>query len=250
NFPSKTIEALSSIKDEDGKLAVLGALESGSFPKIVDAAKNFLQNLPSKNGLEEFMLRFSGALFEIVATRSMEDVLGKRERIIPINEVFEVFAKTYPEREPITNGFGLNLGIDGVRLPDGIIVHINGGAVYINAFCEYSLNPYSLQKKAWRYNSEKRKNGFVLDSHLTRREELKRNLAVFIRGRYPELPRRVQFDSQFGTIYVMPRESVFGNGHELAFGNGTRNRKFFVPLTHRELRKIAGGIIEDLSLGL
>lgn len=236
------------IKDEDGRAIILDLLESEHFSRILAIANGFLQSAPVKSELNDFMLRFRGAFFEGAATEYMEEGLSQHERLFATTEAFEVFTKTYPEREPVVNGSGLNLGIDGVRLPDAVVVRANGSTVYIIAFCEYSLSPHSLLEKARRYNSERRReNGFVLDSHLSRREELKRNLAVFIRKHHPELPRKVQFDSQFGIIFVMPEGNGSENGHELVFRNGTRNRKLFVPLTHEELYRITNGIIEDLA---
>lgn len=247
SLPSKTIEAVNLIEDEDGRTVILDLLESEHFFRMTAIANEFLQNGPVKSEFEDFMLRFRGAFFEVAATKYVGGGLNRHERLFATSEAFEVFARTYPEREPIINGSGLNLGINGVRLPDGIIVRANGSTVYIDGFCEYSLSRHSLLEKAWRYNPRRKKQGFVLDSHLSRREELKRNLAVFIRKHHPELPRKVQFDSQFGIIYVMPKGNGSEDGDESAFGNGTRNRKLFVPLTHKELHRITNGIIEDLN---
>lgn len=248
-FPTGTAGAIELIADEEGKRLVIKTMADEDFSPVMAAAERFLATDPDDGKEEKFLASFRGALFEQAANCYTASFLGSRGLLLPINEVFMVFEKTYPERQPIFDNFGLNSGIAGVRLPDALVLERRRNAVFITAFCEHSLNGQSLKKKAGYYGFEKPGNGFVINSHLTRREELKRNLVQYLKEFYPELPGRVLFDSQFGVYYGMPRWEE-ENGHNTVLRTTPRDRVLIVPVTHAEISGVAAGIISDLAVYL
>lgn len=245
-FPERTTSAIELIAGEEGKQLVIDTVADEDFFRVIAAAERFLATEPDAEKEEKFLASFRGALFEQVANCYTTSLLGSRGILLPINRGFEIFGKTYPERRPIFDNFSLNSGIDGVRLPDALVLERRRNAVFITAFCEHSLNGQSLKKKAGHYSFERPGNGFVMSSHLSRREELKRNLAQYLKEFYPELPSRVLFDSQFGVYYGMPRREE-ANGHHAVLRTTPRDRVLVVPVTHTEISSVAAGIISDLS---
>lgn len=245
-FPEKTASAIELITDEEGRQLVVDTMADEDFPRVIAAAERFLTTEPDPEKEEKFLASFRGALFEQVANSYAASFLGSRGRLLPINEVFRIFEKTYPQRQPIFNNFGLNSGIAGVRLPDALVLERRRNTVFIAAFCEHSLNGQKLKKKAGHYSLEGPSNGFIINSHLSRREELKRNLAQYLKEFYPGLPGKVLFDSQFGIYYGMPRQEET-NGHNITLKITPRDRVIIVPLTHAEISRVAAGIVSDLA---
>jgi hypothetical protein len=166
---------------------------------------------------------------------------------MPIGKIFGVFEKTYPERKAIFDKFGLNFGLNGVRLPDALVLERRKNAVLVSAFCEHSLNSRSLKEKSKYYACKRVGGGFVIDSHLARREELKRNLAQYLRESVPELPARILFNSRFGIYYAVPKKEAIKGRIQVPMVVPP-DKVFVVPVTCAEISRVVAGIVSDLAI--
>lgn len=244
-FPIKTAGAVSLISDSEGQDLIINTLCSGRSAQILEIIRQTMEvNDLTPKGEEELASCARGSLFERVSAQYINAGLGTREILLPIHEVFDAFSATFYDRKVIIDGFGLNRGIDGVFIPDGVIMERDKTTLIIRCFCEFSIDLRSLMEKARIYHSGRRCNGFKMSSHIERREILKRNLASLVRRKFPDLPGRVLFDSQFrGAVCVGPRIEDSRNGHS---PNGEFDIEH-VPITHDEFHRVVDGIIEDLS---
>lgn len=245
-FPIKTIEAVSLISDPEGQDLVIRALQNGRSSQIIGVVRRSLEDgLVYKNG-GSFARCVRGAFFEEVSVQYALAKVSVREILLPMHEIFNAFSATFPDRKPLVDRFGLNRGINGVFIPDAIIVEVARNALVIRAFCEFSMDSRSLGEKTELYRSGKKRKGFRVSSHSERRELLKINLSSLIRRQHQDLPARVLFSSQLEIFCVGPKVLDNGNGHN-ATGRAIIE---CAPITHDEFHRVVDGIIGDIGEGL
>lgn len=232
-FPLHTFEALGSL-DTEGRDFLLSSFSSPLFTEIINRVI-YWSKLGVNIGSVNFKQDYIGALFEVVAQEyTRRRILNRKELLFPLTDpgVFIAYAQTFSDRQVLVCRYKFNSGIDGVFLPDAIVMRQKKGGLYISGFCEYSTDQDTLVEKARRYRGKTRSNGFRLYSYIERREDLKMNLSRFLRTNHPDLPSRVLFDSQ---INFIPVTFPLVDDQD------------FPLLTNEEYRRVAYSILKDLK---
>lgn len=112
--------------------------ESEDFRIASDVLKKY-KDEPEAT-IKELRSYIAGYLFESVAYLHLKEILKRQGKILlSPKECFEIFRLLYPEKKLIEFPFGLQHGIEGVSVPDGIVLELSKNSTKIVGSCEYSL---------------------------------------------------------------------------------------------------------------
>lgn len=227
--------------------------DSPEFDRALDLIKN--QRLgcrPDSANLGRLRSEAGGHIFSLLShTLLWEEQQQQGIVVISPRDTEAIFEHLYSDRKKFNNR-GWGLGIDGITVPDGILVkYITSTKAVIVGVCEHSFrypgyHPLNVKQRAHYQNPD-----FVIEDFFPdggRREfgvrlseEIRRN---FNFGGTLQVADR----ENFKVIYVYPRQKRQGIKEELQLSGSER----FVPLMPYEFKEVMDGIFLDVenSLGL
>jgi hypothetical protein len=173
----------------------------------------------SEETFNELRSNIAGYLFETVAYLYLKEKLKREGKILlSPQESFELFHLLIPEKEIIEHPFGLQFGIEGVSVPDGIVLIPSRNSTAIEGSCEYTLTDVdesgdkvkTLSDRAYRFdrnmNNLESKDIVKLSGIVPYLKSLYQNINdAFIspetKKQYIVLPARLTIPSEHGTHY-------------------------------------------------
>ena len=141
---------------------IRGFLQSPQAREIQAGSLEFIRNhkittlndfeLPA---MEKFRSSFNGKVFEEIAFRYLDESM-KREGLVLLSpaEVFNLYAKLH-KGKMIIRDFGLQQGIKGISIPDGLILQKVNNGWHIVGTSEYRLGEGTekIEKQAKRFSN-------------------------------------------------------------------------------------------------
>lgn len=131
---------ISDIRNAEARILLGEFLESQEFAFGVGKLNDFLRLKPGERTMSEdrFKELLVGFFFSNIAYGILKKGLKNRERLLSPQETDEFYDLQYPSR-PKRNLYGLGLQIEGITIPDGILISAHGDKTVINRVYEYSL---------------------------------------------------------------------------------------------------------------
>lgn len=210
------------------------------LPKAASKVDAFIQQLPEKTGfllaevrrsedfryaaevvskfvpqddqtVEELRASVVGYLFETLAYSYLKKQFADKNKVLlSPDETFEIYYRLNPSRRKIDDKYGLQKGIEGISVPDGIVLapvlsqSKRIKEVRIDGICEYMLGTNNKPKKGAQLTQspgEYRGNMRYLVNQ-TNPESM--GVARYINSRYPTLPNIVSVNNNLDVYVVLP----------------------------------------------
>lgn len=216
-------------------------LDTSEFEEGLRKMRMVLARPLGKAVIKDFRTKLAGFIFEGLSFCFLREELKGGEVLFSTKETFELYRQRYPQKPLLDRNFGLNFGIQGVTVPDGLLFTSQGGETQIVGVCEYTLmgldQPWK-QKQRKYYNGVRRviddfcPPGFPFSAAF---------LGTYLHNHYPRLSPKLSVDwPQLRMIYVVPRED-----NKLRRNSG--EEVLHLPLTRGEFGRILTGIFQDFD---
>lgn len=159
----------------------------------------------------EFFRSFAGALFEEVGYLHLKEALAEKDTfILSPTDVVEVFRKLYPDRntDPI---FNLNSGVQGISLPDGLVIKDEGSSLTIKGLIEYKSSKdapkgETFRKQLKNYTLDMFIRNFSSNNTPKNSNNSRSQIINEVRSDIPVKPLNIATD--FKIIYGVPKNST------------------------------------------
>lgn len=114
--------------------------DSEDFRYVKDVARRVIEQKTQTS--ETLRQDLAGYLFEAMVHLHLQEQLVRDDKILlSPSETFEVYCQLMPARKKIIHRSGLQKGIEGISLPDGIVFGFTSkNLARIEGICEYSLS--------------------------------------------------------------------------------------------------------------
>src|SRR3989338_6289744 len=111
---------------------------TGRFRQTYEEASRYLCAPLTDEGLREVMHDFSGELYQDIVYGFLSTKQPQSGVLLSPERTFEFYKKLYPSRDVVKHRFRLD-SLEGISVPDGIVVEEHDGVEHIVAVCEYTL---------------------------------------------------------------------------------------------------------------
>lgn len=114
-------------------------LKKALVEKFLDSpiAQRILNAARLTQSSRNFGHRFAGAIWEAIGFYDFKERLASSgQYLLNPDDTFALYSTLYPEREIVPN-IGLNLGLDGKTLPDGLVIKRSAGHLSIEGAVDY-----------------------------------------------------------------------------------------------------------------
>jgi len=193
---------------EEARSLLTQVRDSEDFRYVAEVVSKFVpkDNQPVK-GLRRCV---AGYLFETLAYSYLQKQLTNENKVfLSPKETLEVYYQLHPTRRRIDYKYGLQRGIEGISVPDGIVLapvlSLSKGIkeVRIDGICEYMLGTRAKLKRAQLTRSPEAYMGNMRYlTNPTNPESM--GVANYIRSKYPHLPDNVSVNNNLGVFVVLP----------------------------------------------
>src|SRR3989344_2609695 len=137
-FPN-TQEAIAGLPDAKTREVFGETLTSGELAGNIEILKELIAKKPDQNKLIDIQEKFAAVVFEDLAWRYLQGELGSDKIVLSPQQTFTLYQIAYPRKRVKKHNFGFTRSIEGVYLPDGLVISVNGETAFITGVCEYSL---------------------------------------------------------------------------------------------------------------
>lgn len=241
----RTEAAISMVQNEYGRLLLGRLLLGRKFGEVTKTLREFLATGPSWDEFREERRNVAGSLFQAILPEFLTDGLEEKEIVVPEEDVLGMFQVLYPGNRIITVGVaGKNRGLEGVSVPDALLLTRTREETKLSAIVECSLvNPIPPKWRGIKRDSHS--SSFNLFSRITPTREalFKAILGRWVRINYPQFPPRVSLEQNLKVLYIAPR------GNEL-IDRLSNEEVWFVPFTREEFYRVLKGFFKDVKRSL
>jgi len=202
-FQPISIESRKCILDEFKK--------SKRFRQVFNEATNYVFSHIINGNRKKVMEKFAGKLFQDLAYHFLASKQLSYHTLLSPEKTLEFYKKLYPTKPEVKHIFRLT-SLDGISVPDGMLIEERGDIEYVIAICEYTLAGNEQKFKA-------KDTGFSID---------KKN-----------------FEQLFGDanlLFVMPK------GYYDGTMRNTGIEIVQMPFTHKQFRNFFDGIYKHYQL--
>jgi hypothetical protein len=189
---------------EDTQKLLLKIRKSEYFRYVGDIVRGISGQ--DTNLTDELRRGVAGYLFEVLSYLYLKEQFAEENIIIlSPGETLKVYHELYPTRRKTVNRFGLQRSIEGITVPDGIILDYSSkkrNRVTIRAACEYSLgNPKDTfkQENLRRFPSLFRTDFHQITGPVTEESTVITN---YVQSKYPHFPSNARYNSEDVKILI------------------------------------------------
>lgn len=250
----ETEAAISTLEDPYGRELFGRLLLCPEFGQTAEKLRNFLGGNPTFEGLGMTKRRIAGFLFENLGVEFVKDGV-KGEVVLLPRTVFAMFQSIHPARQIMAHGLGsmsMNVGLEGMWVPDALVIARSEGKAKITAVCECSISDPI--RPRWRV---KRSRPAPLELELEevtsswlfpqptniRMAFFREIIGRYLRENYRGFPSRVSVNGNLRVLYIAPK------GNELA-GRLASEEVWHVPFTRVEFYMVLDGFFADVKNSL
>lgn len=248
----ETEMAISTLESPYGQELFRCLLLRPEFGQTAEKLRNFLGGNPTFEGLRVKKKRIAGFLFENLGVEFVKDGV-EGEIVLPPSAVFAMFQSIHSARQIMAHGLGsmsMNVGLEGVRVPDALLITKIEKEAKITAVCECSIsNPI---RPRWRVKRsrpaplelEEVTSSLPFPKPTIIRTEFFRGLVRrYLEENHRGFSSKVSFNGNLRVLYIAPK------GNRLA-GRLANEKVWHVPFTREEFYRVLDGFFADVRNGL
>jgi len=202
---SKVDAFIQQLPEETGFL-LAEVRRNEDFRYAANVARKFIGQ--DAQTVEELKSRVAGYLFETFTYLYLSKQLAAKNKVLlSPHETLEVYCQRYPTRKKVSDKYGLQNGIEGISVPDGIVLTPlkHRDTVRVDGVCEYMLGTNYKLNGGWQLTRSPATYNKQLFYLTNQRNPESIGVANYIHSRYPHLPINISVHSNLDVFVSLPQ---------------------------------------------